>query len=346
MTDHEKDDIKRIHLLFEKSISSGCIKNGKIRSIEKIAGDASPRKYFRLKVNSESYVVCLDQPFSEKNYPFIEIQKFLSQLNVPVPRLYDVNSSEGYLLEEDLGNTTLLQHSFQFRQKDELDTYKKCIDLLVKFQSHRVEPGSYSFQKLSFNEEKLNNEVEFSIQHFFKFLLNDSLSNWENEINAIKNDLSKINKVVSQKSMVFSHRDFHSRNIMIRDNDLVVIDFQDALMGIPQYDLVSLLDDCYYELDPSNKENIKKYYFSLLSKITNDQKSYSDFSYFYDLICIQRTFKVLGTFSFLSQDNPSKNGHRYLKYIAFAFEKLKKVIWKYDDLHSLRKNLSMIYYED
>ena len=329
MTDNKENNIDLIRSLFKKS---------KIKSITEVARDASSRRYFRLTTNSKSYVVCLDEPFSEDNYPFIEVQKFLQKIHVRVPQIYEINPSKGYLLEEDLGDKTLLHHSCQFGKKEELNTYKKCIDLLVQFQSFKFASTSYSFQKIYFDEKKLNSEIDFSVNYLFKFLINESFSKWENEIKSIKNDFARINKIISQKSMVFSHRDFHSRNLMMKENELIVIDFQGARMGIPQYDLVSILEDCYYELDQSNKENLKKYYFGRLPQMVNDQKRYSDFSYFYDLMCLQRIFKALGTFAFLSDS-------RYTKHMSFAFEKIKKITWKYDDLYSLRKNFSAIYYE-
>ena len=306
-----------------------------LESITEIAGDASSRKYFRLTTSSKSYVACLDRPFSKDNYPFIEVQQFLSQLNIPVPRLYHVEPSHGYLLQQDLGDTTLLHYSSQFDPKKELNTYKKCIDVLVRFQSCHLAPAAHSFQKKAFDEQTLNREVDFSIEHLSNFLLKDH-SRWQQEIHSIRDDFAQINKIIAQKSMVFTHRDFHSRNLMATKDGIVVIDFQDARMGLPQYDLVSLLDDCYYELDESNKENLKKYYFGQLCQIVEDQKSYSDFSHLYDLMCLQRTFKAMGTFAFLSRSC-------YTKHIAFAFEKLKKVARKHND--SLRKNLSLIYYE-
>ena len=128
---------------------------------------------------------------------------------------------------------------------------------------------------------------------------------------------------------------------MAKNHELAIIDFQDARLGIPQYDLVSLIDDCYYEIAHANKEDLKKYYFEHLFQIVDDQKNYTDFIYFYDLVCIQRTFKVLGTFSSLFN---LKSKFQYLKYIGSAFEKLRKTMDKYTEFHSLKKNLASIYY--
>ena len=337
-TTEREQVIKR---LFQESGCKGAIRENKIQEIIPLAFDASARKYYRVRTALDSYVICLDKPFLKQSYPFLEIQKFLALIGIRVPHIYDFNEENGYLLEEDLGDNTLLSYSTQFTVKQELEMYKRCIDLMIQFQSHNLENDHYSFQQLSFDQKKLNGEIDFAIEHFFRFLMGSNVNKWSREIAEIRKDLKKINNIISEKEMVFTHRDFHSRNIMVKDNELVVIDFQDSRLGLPQYDLVSLIDDCYYELDDVNKENIKKYYFGQLAQLVDDQKSYPDFSYFYDVMCIQRIFKVLGTFSFIFY---SRSDERYLKYIAFAFEKLKKVMWKYPDFYTLRKNLVMIYY--
>ena len=336
---------KKYHLidtLFEKSMSKGIVKKEKLKMIDLLVHGASPRKYYRVTTNSMSYVVCLDEPFSKREYPFLEVQSFLNKIGVRVPHIYDVIPEDGYLLEEDLGDNTLLSYSVKLSVREELAMYKRCVDLLVKFQSTNLRDRAYSFQQLAFDCAKLNSEVAFSITHLVGFLAKDNVQKWTREIGDIRKDFEKINKIIAEKEMTFTHRDFHSRNIMIKDEVPIVIDFQDARMGLPQYDLVSLLDDCYYRLNHANKENIKKYYFGQMALIVNDQNSFSDFSYFYDLMCIQRVFKALGTFSFIFR---SREDERYLKYIAFAFEKLREIMWKYKEFDVLRKNLAMIYYD-
>ena len=332
-----------IKSLFKSSLLKNAVKQEGIKEINRMSGDASSRIYYRLKTDSQSYVVCLDGSFSDESYPFLEVHKFLTQAKINVPLIHDFDSKKGYLLEEDLGDDTLLKYSSNFTVTQELEVYKKCVDLLIKFQCCPLGKNNYSFQQLRFDSQKLYSEVDFTINHFFNFLLGEKVKKWEGEIENVRKELKKVSDIIAEKSMVFTHRDYHSRNIMVKNGEFVIIDFQDARWGLPQYDLVSLLDDCYYELDSVNKENVKKYYFSQLSSIVDDQNSYCDFSYFYDLMCIQRVFKAIGTFVFIFN---SRSDERYLKYIAFAFEKLKKILWKHQEFYRLRKSLAMIYYEN
>ena len=328
---------------FNRSLDKGAIEQAPIIAVHKLTGDASSRKYYRLQTTSANYIACLDQPFSEQRHPFLEVHQFLQQTGVRVPAIYDCDGPKGLLLEEDLGNNTLLTYGKNFTPQTELTTYKKCIDIMVKFQSAALKKKSYSFQQLQFDQAKLDQEVNFSLHHFLSFLVGSRSAKWSRDVERIKDEFKQINQALSAREKVFTHRDFHSRNIVVKQEELVVIDFQDARLGLPQYDLVSLLEDCYYELDSANKENLKKYYFSQLPCIANDQRDYQSFSHHYDLTTMQRVFKAIGTFAFIFN---TKSDARYLKYIGFALEKIKKIMHRHPSLRPLKESLLSIYYEN
>ena len=328
---------------FNQALDKGAIEHAPIIAVHKLTGDASSRNYYRLQTTSANYIVCLDQPFSAQRHPFLEVHQFLQQTGVRVPVIYDYDGPGGLLLEEDLGDHTLLAYSKNFTPQTELTTYKKCVDIMLKFQSTSLKKKSYSFQQLQFDQAKLDREVSFSIHHFLSFLAGSRSAKWSQDAERIKSEFKQINQALSAREKVFTHRDFHSRNIVVKQEELVVIDFQDARMGLPQYDLVSLLEDCYYGLDHANKENLKKYYFSQLPGIANDQRDYQSFSHHYDLATIQRVFKAIGTFAFIFN---TKSDARYLKYIGFALEKIKKIMQRHPSLHPLKESLLSIYYEN
>ena len=144
---------------------------------------------------------------------------------------------------------------------------------------------------------------------------------------------------ISSEKMVLSHRDFHSRNLIIHDESLFVIDFQDARMGLPQYDLVSLLDDAYYGISPENKKILKAYYFD---RCFSHSDGFGHFLKMYDYMKIQRVFKALGSFAYLYQ---VKKNERYLKYIGLGFDNLRITLENYPELCDLRALLSRIYHE-
>jgi aminoglycoside/choline kinase family phosphotransferase len=128
---------------------------------------------------------------------------------------------------------------------------------------------------------------------------------------------------------------------MIKDSEQIVIDFQDARMGTPVYDLVSLLEDCYYQVSEKNKDALINYYFEKYFKAFEPTKTYEDFQYLYDMMAIQRVFKAMGSFAYIYAD---RKDQRYVKYMGFAFEKIRNIMIKYDSLAKERKILSGLYY--
>ena len=190
-----------------------------------------------------------------------------------------------------------------------------------------------------FDEQKLMNEIMFSIKFFINRYLGVNLSSKAEA--TIVSEYVKICKKIATAPKVFTHRDFHSRNIMVRNDRFVVIDFQDARRGIPQYDLVSLLDDCYYQVELINVDKLKKYYWDKLQNNSCFNTDFNEFCKMYDYMAIQRIFKAIGSFSFIFA---GRNDTRYIKYIGQGFENLRKILFKYPELNELRKLLSKYYY--
>lgn len=327
-----------IEQLFKKSQQKIDDKS-KISNIDKLTGDASTRRYYRVFTEEDSYVVCLDNPTEKKN-TFVEIQSFLKKNNVSVPDIYDKDLSLGYILEEDLGDKTLLsQLSSLDSIEEEYNVFKAVVDELIELQSISDEKVKAS-NKINdqFDYDKLKSEMNFSIKFFLKLLL--SIKD-QQILDQISNQLGPLCVRLSQEKMILTHRDFHSRNIMIKNDQYRIIDFQDARTGIAQYDLSSLLDDCYYDLNESNRENLKKYYYNKM-KDKIDQASYEVFDSLYTDMAIQRVFKAVGSFAYIYKQ---RGDERYLKYIGFAMEKLKKYMLKDQKYNELRKLLFGLYYE-
>jgi aminoglycoside/choline kinase family phosphotransferase len=311
-----------------------------LESIERLTGDASTRRYYRLFSEKDSFVACLDNPTEEGFNTFVNMQEFLKSYNVRVPKIYDKNLKKGYLLEEDLGDVTLLHHLASIgSEEEEFTTYKSIINSLLEM--HKIEINDETKNKVSlcFDYDKLISEIEFTGKFFFKNFLqiNDDKKNRD-----LVNFFSPICKRLSREKMVFTHRDFHSRNIMVKNNEFVIIDFQDARLGIPQYDLVSMLEDCYYDLTEKNKENLIKYYFDQLDQSTHEQGDIDHFNSLYNDMLLQRVFKAVGSFAYIYA---TRKDVRYIKYIGFAMEKIRKTMLKDSKYDDLRKLLFESYYE-
>lgn len=309
--------------------------------VEKLTGDASTRRYYRLYNSAKSYVICLDTPCVDKEYSFLSLQNIYEKNGVAVPEIYDYNLSRGYLLEEDLGDQTFLKKLGGISGLDqELKLYESAVGELIKINSIDVEKyNQYGFYNLAFDFDKLMSECDFTLNNFFKKTLQKEISNAESGI--FYRDLGAICKKVSSKNMILAHRDYHSRNIMVKNDRLIVIDFQDSRKGIPQYDLVSLLDDCYYKISDQNRKALIKIYYDSMKNIIKDQ-SLDEFMYLYSLMMIQRVYKAIGSFAYIYN---LRGDNRYLKYIGYSFEKIRTTLLEIGEYSDLRVILSRYYYE-
>ncbi|MBY0517771.1 MAG: phosphotransferase [Bacteriovoracaceae bacterium] len=338
----EQAELFLIEELFSQSQGKGVAQNEKLDLVDKLTGDASTRRYYRLFTDKNSYVVCLDNPQndSEATHPFVSKQSFLKNAGVRVPGVLDTQLAKGYILEEDLGDVTLLSHLATIGDEaEERALYLQVIkQLLPLHRLNRETSDKSGLFNLSFDYEKYMQEMDFTFKfffgHFLKFTDEDVKSK-------IRNELDLVCTRLASQPMVLTHRDFHSRNIMVKSKELIFIDFQDARWGIPQYDLVSLLEDCYYELTDLNREYLKKYYFENLPSSAHGQSDWKQFCDFYDDMLIQRVFKAVGSFAYIYA---TRQDARYLKYIGFGMEKIRQTMMKHERYHNLRKYLFEVYY--
>lgn len=322
-------------LFVEELYNSSAQKNKELSTIvevKRLTGDASTRRYYRVNAQDNSYVVCLDNP-AEIDSDFLKMQIILERNNVRVPKIYDDRKDKGYLLEEDLGDVTFLSKLSEYDQEQELNLYKAAIDELIKIHKIFIEENT-PYANRYFDEEKLSQETSMTNEYFIrKYLKCEN----ENLINKVHNSFREINKRLSNEKNVICHRDFHSRNIMLKKNELIIIDFQDARLGPCQYDLVSLIEDCYYSVDEENKKKLIEYYKSKM-----DHYIEKNFDEIYGLMLLQRTYKAIGSFCYIAE---TRKDLRYLKYVGRAFESIRSTLKNYPEYKELHDILSRVYYE-
>lgn len=308
----------------------------KLNSIEKLTGDASTRKYFRLTTEKKTFVVCLDNPKKDgSSYEFEDVQKIFKNNNIRVPELYYINREKGFLLEEDLGNRTLLEDLGQAGSKEAIkNLYIPIIDELIKIHSidYSLEESKILASR-KFDKDKLIDETRLTNANFLIKLLGCNPE--DQAINIIDQSFLKICSVLEQGPWVVTHRDFHSRNVMRVEDKPVIIDFQDARLGLPQYDLVSLLEDCYFFVGKEVKSALIEYY------LKNSKLKMDDFEKIYDLMAIQRLYKAIGSFSMIYN---TRGDSRYLKFVGRAFETVLAKLGRYEQFLDLKLTLAKIYY--
>ncbi|NTV60253.1 MAG: phosphotransferase [Chlorobiaceae bacterium] len=267
--------------------------------IDKIQGDASTRQYFRVTSPEGTAVACYDPAFeqtSKETYPFLVMQKLLADRGIPVPEVKTADPSTGLILLEDCGDL-LLQNIFGSPMEREIpEIYRTIFDILAKLQSIRGKNDRIPFS-LGFDREKLMFEFDFFIEHalygYFEHLLE------EKTITELRREFEAITKILVQpRHFVLNHRDFHSRNILLYQGKPVIIDFQDARMGLAQYDAVSLIRDSYVRLDDKLQEELKEYHFNSLRERGMTESGFDEYLHYFDIMAFQRNIKAVGTFCY------------------------------------------------
>ena len=288
-----------------------------------IAGDASFRKFYRIIINRKNKIIVLAKKEKYKNLiAYSAINQFLRNNKIYAPKLFSYNLKKNIIVIEDFGDISF--HQVLSKQKNKLLTYKRLVDLLLKIQ--KIKP-KLKVKNIIFKPHKIN---KYSIKYlnkesdlFFDWYLPFFLS--KEKILSVKKKgkkiLSKIYKSLSFDNSCFVHRDYHSQNLMKVGKKIGLIDSQDALIGNPAYDLVSLIDDVRIKTSKKLKKKIYTYYLKKSSKVNreNSQKFLSDFN----ILSIQRSLKIIGIFSRLyKRDKKSK----YLRLIPYAWKLLENRI--------------------
>ena len=135
---------------------------------------------------------------------------------------------------------------------------------------------------------------------------------------------------------VLCHRDYHSRNLMLHDGSLYIIDFQDARMGPDTYDLVSLLRDSYVDITDASVDDLIAYFLALKTA-TAPQPTRDEFRRRFDLMALQRNLKALGTFGY---QTITRRNTVYIQYIPRTLRYAKTNLEKYPRFARLREILA------
>ena len=282
--------------------------------LEKLKGDASERNFHRLQFNQEQSLVLMefDPPKPERQTELVRVWEYFNRQQLGVPQLYYHDQDKGLLFFEDCGDLTLEQLAHNEPAEVYYPYYEQAIDLLFKLQQagvHDPDPDCPAFH-LAFDTEKLNWELEF----FLKYMLEEhrQIKLPPEDKQEIKEFFLALAKELAAEPHYLTHRDYHSRNLMIKEDQLRLVDFQDARMGLCQYDLASLLKDSYVQLEEQQVDKLLEYYVRRKEEIEEVSIDRQRFRQIFDYTCIQRNLKAVGTFAYLASQRGLTD---YLKFI-------------------------------
>ena len=286
-----------------------------------LAGDASSRKYFRVIQGQQSWVLMVWEPFDEKNYPFLSVQRHFKKNQIHVPEVIKISAKEGLVLLEDLGDLTL-ERKFWESQKQEssLPFFEMAIDELyhVHHDASQDRSPCTAFE-VQFDTEKFLWEMNYGRTHLLEGICQFQFT--EQSLGQLVKVFHSICERLHREPKVIAHRDYHSRNLMIKFDQVRVIDFQDARLGPVQYDLVSLLRDSYTQLNDQMVDHLLDLYLKKSKSFLPKSFSRENFDLIFELQSVQRCFKACGSFSSFYMQ---RNDTRYLKYIAGTLKRVLK----------------------
>lgn len=301
---------------------------------ELASSDASFRRYFRLNYNNRSYIVMDAPPDKEPLTSYIDITGILLENNLRAPQIYKIDKKNGFLLLEDFGKKPLLT---VLKGSNYDEYYNAAIKIVIELQKMNKNNNLKEYSKnILKHEMALFNE--------WYLLRNKEILLSEEDMNGLNKTLEIIAESNISQPFFFVHRDFHSRNLMLlNDNGLGMLDFQDARIGPITYDLVSLLKDAYIELDEEFIiDKVVRYWEMACMEGLLQKSDFSDFFQQFEIMGVQRHLKILGIFSRLSLRDGK---HNYLNDIPLVEKYLLNVCERYSLLTPIRKILRRAIHE-
>ena len=316
---------------------------GKNAGVVPLTGDASDRRYFRIiPAAGPTVVLALHAgPIEFTTLPFANVALLMEEIPLPVPDILGHSDPLGILALQDLGDTTLQAHLGAAEGTEHAALYRQAVAFIDRLQRRGAALASprYIPYGIAFDVEKLTWELEFFVRHFLEGYRAAKLS--DGARGALTREWSSIVRELSAEPRVLCHRDYHSRNLMVHDGGLHIIDFQDARMGPDTYDLVSLLRDSYMDMTERDVDDLIAYFLALKAGTPAEQNP-GEFRRRFDLMALQRNLKALGTFGYQTM---TRRNTVYIQYIPRTLRYVKTNLEKYERFSRLREMLASVLEE-
>ncbi len=293
-----------------------------------MTGDASFRYYYRIKNFTGLIAVDAAPHLANDNHGFVVVAQLLKNIDLNVPIVYAHDLERGFLLISDLGHTVYLDALCEANADD---LYGNALDSLARLQTVQA---LEAFSCEAFDASRMRTELDnFRIWVMEKFLNIQLDPIWSQKLTLC---FEKMLTLAVEQPQVFIHRDYHSRNLLVCENNPGILDFQDAMIGPITYDAVSLLRDAYIAWPV---EKVARWTNSFYDRIYDRKDmhgfSHDHFMYAFDAMGMQRHLKAAFIFArkFLRDDVDRYlvDIPRTLKYV----EAISRQYAEFNDLHIL-----------
>jgi aminoglycoside/choline kinase family phosphotransferase len=300
--------------------------------IQPLAVEASHRRFYRVQSPTQTtstWVAMNSPPALEQNEQFVILAAVFADHGIPVPSVIATDLERGFVLMSDLGATELAQIYGTENEQPALEAAVATLPILQTVTSEHIPV---------YDEARLTMEFDLFDHWTLRGLMGHEgaalAASGAKVLNAAK--IACVTTMLEQPQTCV-HRDYHCRNLLFNQNQLGIVDFQDALLGPALYDIASLLRDCYYR---HSEAQIDLYLRSFLQQ--SPLFGPADFNALkraFDLTAVQRQIKALGIFARLHlRDNKSS----HLVWIKPVLQRLVEVTGAYEETRALSQLLRKI----
>ncbi|MBI1950008.1 MAG: phosphotransferase [Acidobacteria bacterium] len=293
--------------------------------IKEIAGDASTRKFYRVTRGRKTAVLMVHPEPLTPASPLFSNHRVMNSIGAPVPRILDSDPAAGLVLVEDLGDATLQKHLLGSGTRGRpaggwraaVPLYRQACDLIVLFHEKGaagLRPGDFAATS-ALDCDRFLFELDHFHRHFIKGYRRMVPSEGDEAVlRAFYSDLALR---CDRLPHVYCHRDFQSRNLLVRRGRLGLVDFQDARMGPYTYDAASLLRDSSLDLDERLvDEMIDRLCMRLDLPVDEFRRDF-------DLMALERNIKDLGTFGYMAA---VRGCPEYLEYVPRTVRFIRRTL--------------------
>lgn len=315
-----------------------------VRGVEKLHGDASYRTYYRLSLADGRTFIVMQMPEgrasvseeitnfngTHKELPYINVTNYLAGKGLPVPKILLYSETDHLMIIEDLGDRLMAREVEGAGRQKTLDLYKRAIDLLIRIQ--RSTEGGTGEECVAFARSFDTYLLNWEFRHFLEYGIEARVGAPvdEEDLKIFESATGEISSCISKLPYGFTHRDFQSRNLILDDGGLVMIDFQDALKGPFVYDLVSLTRDSYVKLSDDVVRDLVEYYSSGMGSDPEEVRRE------YDLVTVQRKLKDAGRFVYIDKVKGNPN---FLKYIPTSLGYAREALGRLPEYDRLARTI-------
>ena len=297
---------------------------GKIPTAVPISRGGSDRTFYRLRWDGGNALLMIYRSERRENAFYVPIDLFLRGIGVAVPEIYGHDPDQGFLVMEDLGDDDLWSYraaSWDIRRR----LYEKTLDVIGRLHAYPLESFPEETVPLmeGFDDALYRWERDYFREHFVAGVCR--IHRTPTEDSDLEQELAALGLRLQSAPQALIHRDFQSQNVMIREGEPILIDFQGMRRGNPLYDVASLLYDPYVTLTPEERETLLRYYYDASGRTAN----WSWFLEHFRNGAAQRLMQALGAYGFLGL---VKGRWQFLGHITAGLSHLEEATRTADSL--------------